>query len=115
MLVHKATLGVLQWYWDGESYLIFDGVQRPKMELVTFETHDLDPEEWWQIPNGTYLSKKIAWSYPFFEPKIVDGLLVDVEPWPSWKVYGEPPPEEVVQIEPPKPNRKKYNRRRSLL
>lgn len=109
MLVHKQTLGVLQWYWDGVSYVTFDGVRRPKMAPVTPETYDLDAGQWWQVPNGTPLARKIALSYPFFDPVLAEGELVDVEIWPAWKRYGEeaPPPET-----PAVAKRKRYNRRR---
>ena len=109
MLVHKQTLGVLQWYWDGVSYVTFDGVRRPKMAPVTPETYDLEDGQWWQVPNGTPLARKIALSYPFFDPVLAEGELVDVEVWPAWKRYGEEaPPAET----PPTARRKRYNRRR---
>ena len=111
ILVHKRTLGVLQWYWDGVSYLTFDGVERPKMAPVTLESHGLTDEEWWQVANGTPLARKIALSYPFFDPVEAGGQLVDVIPWPAWKRYGEEEPPAA-----PKPTcvrGGKYNRRRS--
>ena len=110
MLIHKRTLGVLQWYWDGVSYVTFDGVQRPKMAAVTLENHGLTDEEWWQVPNGTPLARKIALCYPFFDPVEVAGQLVDAVPWPDWKRYGEEEPPAA-----PKPtclSTGKYNRRR---
>lgn len=106
MLVHKKTLGVLQWYWDGVSYTVFDGVQRPRMAPVTLTTYQLQAEDWWQVPNGTPLARKIALCYPFFDPVVVEGELVDALPWPAWKRYGESEP-------PPAPRpRGRYNRRR---
>lgn len=110
MLVHKYTLGVLQWYWDGESYVTFDGVTRPKMAPVTLESHDLSPDEWWQVPNGTPLAKRIALHYPFFDPVVTDGELVGVQVWPAWKRYGEEPSETVEM--PVLAPRRKYNRRK---
>lgn len=110
MLVHKQTLGVLQWYWDGESYVTFDGVARPKMAPVTLENHDLSADEWWQVPNGTPLAKKIALCYPFFDPVVAEGELVGAEAWPAWRRYGEVEPEQTVANLRPK--RHKYNRRK---
>lgn len=110
MLVHKRTLGVLQWYWDGVSYVTFDGVTRPKMAPVTPESHDLSPDEWWQVPNGTPLAKKIALHYPFFDPIEEDGELVGAVVWPAWKRYGEDQPQAVSAV---RTVRRKYNRRRT--
>ena len=111
MLVHKRTLGVLQWYWDGVSYVTFDGVQRPKMAPVTLESHDLNAEEWWQVPNGTPLARKIALCYPFFDPVEAEGQLVDAVAWPDWKRYGEAEPPAAPGSVCVK--RGKYNRRRN--
>lgn len=109
MLIHKRTLGVLQWYWDGVSYVTFDGVQRPKMAPVTLESHELSPDEWWQVPNGTPLARKIALHYPFFDPVEEGGELVGANVWPAWKCYGEEEPPAA----PVRPQRRKYNRRRT--
>ena len=111
MLVHKRTLGVLQWYWDGVSYVTFDGAARPKMAPVTLETYGLDASEWWQVPNGTPLARCIALHYPFFDPVVADGELVGVRVWPAWKRYGEEEPEP-EPAPPPERRRKTYNRRR---
>lgn len=112
MLVHKRTLGVLQWYWDGVSFVTFGGARRPKMAPVTLETYALDADEWWQVPNGTPLARKIALNYPFFDPVVTGGELVNIEVWPAWKRYGEEAPEGA----PPTrrtAGRRKYNRRRA--
>lgn len=110
MLVHKRTLGVLQWYWDGVSYVTVDGVQRPKMVPVTLESHGLDPDEWWQVPNGTPLARKLALHYPFFDPVVEDGELVGADVWPAWKRYGEREPVEAPAVGAPR--RRRYNRRK---
>ncbi len=109
MVIHKGTLGVLQWYWDGKSYTSFDGVKRRKMLPVTLESHGLSGEDWWQVPNGTPLARKIALCYPFFDPVVVGGQLVDARVWPDWKKYGEEEPETAAPSKPRK--RGKYNRR----
>lgn len=110
MLVHKRTLGVLQWYWDGVSYESVNGIAVPKMAPVTLESHGLNAGEWWQVPNDTALGRKIALNYPFFDPVVEDGELVGAEVWPAWKRYGEEPEEVVVQAVRPV-RRGKYNRR----
>ncbi len=107
MLVHKRTLGVLQWYWDGAGYVTLHGATLPKLAPVTLETFGLDGGEWWEVPNGTPLARKIALSYPFFDPVVAGGELVNVEVWPAWRRYGE----EVPEAAPPA-RRRKYNRRR---
>lgn len=112
VLVHKETLGVVQWYWDGESYLVFDGKSRPKMERVTLKNHDLDPEEWWEVCDDTALARRIAIFYPFFDPVVVDDELVNIAPWPAWKRYGEEEPQPEPQIAVPVGRQGKYNRRR---
>ena len=109
MLVHKRTLGVLQWYWDGVSYVTFHGTARPKMAPVTLETYGLDENEWWQVPNGTPLARRIALYYPFFDPVVADGKLVGARPWPAWKRYGEDAP--APRPAPAVRGRKRYNRR----
>ncbi len=109
MLIHKKTLGVLQWYWDGVSYLTFEHHKRPRMFPVTLESHRLSPREWWQVPNGTALARKIALHYPFFDPVVAGDELVDIAVWPSWKKYGEEPPQPPI---PPGQAGGKYNRRR---
>lgn len=110
MLIHKKTLGVLQWYWDGVSYLTSRGAALPKMAPVTLETYGLNPEDWWQVPNGTPLARKIAVSYPFFDPVVTGGELVNIEVWPAWRRYGEEPPAAPPQTAG---RTKKYNRRRA--
>ena len=110
MLVHKRTLGVLQWYWDGVSYVTFRGETLPKMVPVTRDTYELNAEDWWEVPNGTALARTIALNYPFFDPVVTGGELVGARVWPAWKRYGEEPPPDG----PPghAPQRRKYNRRK---
>lgn len=107
MLVHKRTLGVLQWEWDGVSYESCGGEKWPKMTPVTLESRGLSGEEWWQVPNGTALARKIELCYPFFDPVTEGGELVGAEPWPDWKRYGEEPEET-----PAAAGRGRYNRRK---
>lgn len=108
MLIHKRTLGVLQWDWDGVSYVTVRGAVLPKMRPVTLESHGLPADEWWQVPNGTPLARKIALCYPFFDPVVEDGVLVDADVWPAWRRYGEP---EKTPASVRRPRRGKYNRR----
>jgi hypothetical protein len=111
VLVHKATLGVLQWAWDGASYETFQGVRCPRLEAVTLETYGLDAADWWQVPNGTPLARQIALTYPFFDPVVAEGELVGIHPWPAWRRYGEEPEQQQTQTSKPR-RRGKYNRRR---
>lgn len=111
MLIHKRTLGVLQWYWDGVSYEVVNNITVPKMAPVTLESHGLSAEEWWQVPDGTALARRIALNYPFFDPVVEGGELVGAEVWPAWKRYGEEPEEIVMQSARPV-RRRKYNRRK---
>lgn len=115
MLVHKRTLGALQWYWDGVSYVTVQGTVRPRMAPVTLETYGLDEAEWWQVPNGTPLARRIALHYPFFDPVVAEDRLVDIRPWPAWRRYGEqaPPPEPAAAPRPGRRPARRYNRRRT--
>jgi hypothetical protein len=102
-------LGVLQWVWDGVSYGTFQGARCPKLKAATLETYGLDAGDWWEIPNGTPLARSAALHYPFFDPVVVEGELVGITPWPPWKRYGEPEPEQEQAVRPRR--RGKYNRR----
>lgn len=113
MLIHKRTLGVLQWYWDGVSFLTFRGETVPKLAAVTRETYELEAEDWWEVPNGTPLARKIALSYPFFDPVVAGGELVNIRVWPAWRRYGEEEPEAAPALPARPARRRKYNRRRT--
>ena len=96
MLIHKETLGVLEFApWDGTFRKEFDvwvPVQRP----ATLAGLGLDPAEWWEVENRSALAVRVKICYPWFDPVVIDGELVDITPWPGWKVYGEEEPEPVA-------------------
>lgn len=107
MLIHKRTLGVLEYApWDG-AFRTFDGVRVPVLRSAKLDRLGLDPAEWWEVPNGSALALVIRHCYPFFSPVVgEDGGLLNVEPWPPWQVYGEPPPAPVPE-QPPKRRRRR--------
>lgn len=107
MLIHKRTLGVLEYApWDG-TYRAFNGVRVPVLRPAKADRLGLDPAEWWEVANGTALAMVIRRCYPYLSPVVgEDGGLLGVEPWPPWQVYGEPPPP------PAQPAQTKRRRRR---
>ena len=108
MLIHKATLGVLDYYWSGRYAKSLDGQQLPLMVEYTLDGSGLSPDEWWYVPSRSPLAARIRWSYPWMDPVLgEDGELLDVLPWPRWMRSGEPPPEEQ-----PRPEKKKSRQRR---
>lgn len=111
MLVHKQTLGVLETApWDG-SFRTFNGVKIPVLRRATLNRLELDPAEWWEVPDGSALARAIRLCWPWFDPVVLDGELVGVERWPPWKVYGELPP---AQAAPPMTKRRRARRRAGL-
>lgn len=92
MLVHKRSMGVLP-------------LHSPE------DVPDFIPDEWWEVKGNTTIGRRLLRTYPFCDP-VVDGNgeLLDIVPWPNWKIYGEPEPE------PDRPAVKsKQRRRRKLL
>lgn len=111
MLVHKETLGVLETApWDGQ-FRVIDGVKIPLIRRASLENLELDPAEWWEIPNNSTVAHIIHSCWPWFDPIIENDELIDAIRWPSWRIYDEPEPasKEV------KPSKKKRPRRRSML
>lgn len=108
MLIHKATLGVLDYYWTGRYAKGPDGQQLPLMAEYTLEGTGLGADEWWYVPSRSPLASRIRWSYPWMDPVIgEEGELLDIHPWPRWKREGETPPEEQL-----KPQKSRQHRRR---
>ena len=111
MLIHKATLGVLDYYWAGRYAKGPDGQQVPLMVEYTLEGAGLGADEWWYVPSRSPLAARIRWSYPWMDIVLgEDGELLDVHPWPRWKREGEEPPEAQ-----PKPKKSRQHRRRGGL
>ena len=110
MLIHKATLGVLEYApWDGTCHT-FNDKRLPVLRPATMAGLGLSPDEWWQVRNGSALALAIRRCYPFFSPVVEAGELVGAEPWPAWQVYGEEPPPEPA----PPPRRRRPRRRAGL-
>ena len=82
MLIHKATMGVLQTYWTGAHRTVpGSAVPEPVMKEYTFQTApELSPEEWWEVPMTSKLGRKIRVYYPWVNPVVNEaGELTDVE------------------------------------
>lgn len=106
MLIHKATLGVLEFApWDG-SYRTFNGVCIPILRPATLAGLGLDPADWWEVDGRSSLAKALRGCWPWFDPVVIAGELVDIQPWPAWRVYGE--------AEPVHPPERKHRRRRRV-
>ncbi len=93
MLVHKATMGVLDQFWTGRHRKVTDGGEEPVMAEHTLENTPLDPAEWWEVPRGSALGRKLRRYYPFCSPVVSqDGSLDGVNVWPRWKREGQSAP-----------------------
>lgn len=79
MLVHKRTMGAIEYVWDGEYKPTgINGRYEAKMRQVKLEDVDY-PDEWWYVPSGSALARKVNMYYPWIEPVVDnDGCLVDV-------------------------------------
>lgn len=81
MLIHKRTMGVLDWMWTGQHRRMPDGSTQPLMRA--YRLSDLPREEresWWEIPTNSPLGRKIRQYYPWLEPVLgADGELLDVD------------------------------------
>ncbi len=78
MLIHKATMGVLNWVWTGTCRRGLDGVMEPVYQRMTLADVD-DPENWWEIPNGGPLYRRVRDNYPWITPQVgPDGELLGV-------------------------------------
>lgn len=71
MLVHKATMGVLDRIWTGRHSQGPDGVLTPVDRPAALSDVE-DPEAWWEIPSQGTLARKIRRYYPLLSP-VVDG------------------------------------------
>ncbi len=108
MLVHKATMGVLDRFWTGRHRKPPGGGEEPVMAEYTLENTGLDPAEWWEVPRGSALGRKLRRYYPFCSPAVSeDGSLDGVTAWPRWKREGLSAPPA-----PAGPGRRSRQRRR---
>lgn len=79
MLIHKATMGVLEYFWTGKYQTNHSGNLVPIDRPATLSDVD-DPEEWWEIPNNCTLARTIHIYYPWITPEIdSDGRLIGVK------------------------------------
>lgn len=83
MLVHKKTMGVLDYLWYGEYRTDPGGVRMPLERPARLkDLPELDPADWWEVPAGGPLAKKIRLYYPWIEPEVgPKGELVGVTVW----------------------------------
>lgn len=78
MLVHKATMGVLDRIWTGQHTRGPDGILNPVERLAVPSDVD-NPEDWWEIPSRSSLARRIRLYYPLLRPVVdEEGNLVDV-------------------------------------
>ncbi len=79
MLIHKATMGVLNWVWTGTCCRGPGGALEPVYRRAALADVD-DPENWWEIPNTGALYRRVRDNYPFLEPQTgPDGELLGVD------------------------------------
>ena len=108
MLIHKATMGVLDRLWTGEYRRSPDGMVQPADRWAT--PADVErPEEWWEVPSHGPLARTIRTHYPWLEPQVDEaGALIGVT------VLREGPegPEPGGRAE--EAGRRGYRRRRQL-
>ncbi len=110
MLVHKATMGVLDQFWTGRHRKTSAGGEEPVMAEHTLENTPLDPAEWWEVPRESALGRKLRRYYPFCSPEVsADGRLDGVTVWPRWRREGL----SVPPAPPGKDRRSRQHRRRT--
>lgn len=80
MLIHKATLGVLDYIWTGAYKTCPDGTRVPiERPAIPGDIPGYDASEWWEAPSSGPLAKKIRLYYPDLIPILdPDGELVGV-------------------------------------
>lgn len=77
MLIHKKSLGVLTTVMAPDA----DALMEIAATIDNFFKLglEIDPNEWWFVPNSTPLARRISLSYPDFVPVTNDaGELVDI-------------------------------------
>lgn len=82
MLIHRATMGVLDTYWTG-AYRTVPGslIREPVYREYSFTAApELNPSEWWELPRSSRLGRKVRLYYPWITPVVDEaGALTDVE------------------------------------
>ena len=109
MLIHKATLGVLEYApWDG-AYRTYDGVRIPVLRPATLAGLGLDPADWWELDSRSSLARVLRACWPWCDPVVEAGELVGVQPWPAWRIYGDDPPQPPA-TEPERKHRRRWRK-----
>lgn len=82
MLVHKGSMGVLEYIWTGQYRRERTGAKVPVEQMAKLaDLPQLDPADWWEIPGDTPLAKRLRIYYPYVEAVVSPaGDLVDVSP-----------------------------------
>lgn len=80
MIVHKATMGVVDRVYTGKNQTGPDGVVVPVMREARLSDYPwLDPAEWWDVTDPA-LQKRLRRYYPDLRPVVDEaGELVDAE------------------------------------
>lgn len=79
MLIHKRTMGVLERIWTGDYQKNSKGDLMPINRAAKLSDVDA-PDDWWEIPDGTPLSKTIHIYYPWIIPEVdSEGMLIGVK------------------------------------
>ena len=81
MLIHKQTMGVLDYIWTGHYRDTPDGGRIPVMRQVRLtDFPELNPDEWWELPENHPLAMRILRQYPWLTPVVgAEGELLDVK------------------------------------
>lgn len=75
MLIHKRTMGVLDFIWTGRS-----DARGPIYHAATLADVD-NPSEWWEVPRSSKIGKCARKYYPYLEAfEDADGILQDIRP-----------------------------------
>ena len=79
MLIHKDTMGVLEWIWTGELRTE-NGVSVPAERPATLADVE-DPGEWWEISGRSDMARTARLYYPWLTPDVDEqGELVGLTP-----------------------------------
>lgn len=120
ILVHKVSLGILEYMpWSGVKKT-FNGQSISKHIKITkanIGELGLDMDEWWVVDEAkqSSLAYKLRLHYPFFDPVVIDGQLIDIVKWDKYRIYGETPPSKEDIDEEAIKRRKRINRRMTKL
>lgn len=110
MIVHKATMGIVEHVWTGKYAKSVVGPKIPLLVEAALQSCNIPESEydlWWYVPNGSSLAKKLRRCYPDCIPIIdADGYLVDVKSALEIDIVEECL-DEIKEEESDKPTRRK--------